>query len=266
MHTQESLIHDMKELDINDESTLLVHSSYKSIGEVDGGPETVLDTLSTYMKDGLLVLPTHTWEYINKENPVFDVRKSPSNVGILTEKFRHRSNVYRSEHPTHSVAALGEEAGSFTEGEYRHDTPCARGSVWGKLVDRNAQILLLGVDLTKNTYIHGIEEWVDVPNRITDAHENLYSILYSGEKVHVPSRRHSGSHVSDHYWKVDEILLEEGAMKKGTFGDAEVRVVDAKKAADLLTELLTENPDLFSDNEPLSDQWRWYFRNKLTES
>jgi len=262
MHTEKSLLHDLKDLNINGERTLLVHSSYKSIGEVEGGPDTVLDSLSTYMKDGLLVLPTHTWEYIGKEDRVFDVRKSPSNVGMLTEKFRHRKNVWRSEHPTHSVAALGEDARSFTEGEYRHDTPCARASVWGKLVDRQAQILLIGVDLTKNTSIHGIEEWIDIPNRITDSHEDLYSILYSGEKVHVPSRRHSGSHVSDHYWKVDEILLEEGAMKKGTFGDAEVRVVDAKKTAVLLTELLTAKPDLFSDNEPLSKEWRHYFQNK----
>ncbi|MER2063332.1 MAG: AAC(3) family N-acetyltransferase [Alkalibacterium sp.] len=266
MHTHESLNKDLEKLEIDKEGTLLVHSSYKSIGDVEGGPDTVLDALSTYMTDGLLVLPTHTWEYINKETPVFDVKTSPSNVGILTEKFRHRENVHRSEHPTHSVAALGQEAERFTEGEYKHETPCARDSVWGKLVDREAQIMLLGVDLTKNTYIHGIEEWLDIPNRVTDSHEDLYSILYSGEKVHVPSRRHYGLSWSDHFWKVDEILIEEGAMRKGSFGDAEVRIVDARETAELLTELLEKNPDLFSDNEPLSDEWRYYFKNKHSES
>lgn len=260
MHTKETLINDLTDLNVDPEGTLLVHSSYKSIGEVAGGPDTVLDSLSEYMKDGLLVLPTHTWEYINKENPVFDVNESPSNVGILTEKFRKRDHVYRSEHPTHSVGALGQDAQSFTEGEYKHETPCARDSVWGKLVDRNAEILLVGVDLTKNTYIHGIEEWLDIPGRVTDTHEDLYSVLHTGEKVHVPSRRHYGLSWSDHFWKVEDILLEEGAMKKGTFGDAVVRVVDAKKTAALLTEMLQANPDLFSDNEPLTDEWRYYFR------
>ncbi|SFB98312.1 aminoglycoside 3-N-acetyltransferase [Alkalibacterium subtropicum] len=266
MHTKESLIPDLKQLDINVEGTLLVHSSYKSIGAVKGGPDAVLDTLSAYMKAGLLVLPTHTWEYINKENPVFDVRRSPSNVGILTERFRRRPNVFRSEHPTHSVAALGKEAESFTKEEYRHDTPCARQSVWGKLVDRDAKILLIGVDLTRNTFIHGIEEWVDTPGRMTESYEDLYSVLRTGEKVRVPSRRHSGSHASEHYWKVEEILLEEGAMSRGTFGDADVRVVDARKTADLLTELLLKNSDLFSDNEPLADEWRYYFQNKHSKS
>lgn len=262
MHTKESLLNDLRKLKLNPEGTLLVHSSYKSIGEVAGGPETVLDSLSAFMKDGLLVLPTHTWEYINQENPVFDVENSPSNVGILTEKFRQRENVSRSEHPTHSVAALGSDAQTFTEGEYKFDTSCARESVWGKLVDRQADILLLGVDLTKNTFMHGIEEWIDIPGRMTDTHEDLYSILNSGEKVHVPSRRHQGLSWSDHFWKVEEILLEQGAMEKGTFGDATVRVVDAEKTAELLTELLQANPDLFSDNEPLADKWRYYFKNQ----
>ncbi|GEK91920.1 AAC(3) family N-acetyltransferase [Alkalibacterium kapii] len=262
MHTKVSLINDLKKLDINSKGTLLVHSSFKSIGEVEGGPDTVLDSLSTYMKEGLLVLPTHTWEYIDKDNPVFDVLQSPSNVGMLTERFRKRESVYRSEHPTHSVAALGKDAKEFTEGEYKHDTPCARGSVWGKLLDRSAQILLIGVDLTKNTFIHGVEEWVNTPGRIKDTHVDLYSVLYSGEKVRVPSRRHAGSSSSDHYWKVEEILLEEGAMRKGAFGDAIVRLLDAEKTALLLSELLVKNPDLFTRNEPLSDKWRYYFQNQ----
>ncbi|MDN6193702.1 MAG: AAC(3) family N-acetyltransferase, partial [Alkalibacterium sp.] len=61
MHTKTSLMDDLKQLNIKKQGTLLVHSSYKSIGDVKGGPATVLDSLSRYMKEGLLVLPTHTW-------------------------------------------------------------------------------------------------------------------------------------------------------------------------------------------------------------
>ncbi len=259
MHTKESLMKDLERLNIKKEGTLLVHSSYKSIGDVEGGPDTVLDALSEYMKDGLLVLPTHTWEYIKKDNPVFDVNNSPTNVGILTELFRKREGVIRSEHPTHSVAALGKDAKEFTAGEYKHETPCARTSVYGKLVDRDAQVMLLGVDLTRNTYIHGIEEWIDIPGRVTDSHEMLYSILHTGEKVPVPSRRHYGLSWSEHFWKVEDMLIEEGALYKGQFGDATVRIDNPVKTTELLTELLKANPDLFSDNEPLEDKWRHFF-------
>ena len=47
------------------------------------------------MKDGLLALPTHTWSYINKENPLFSVNESSTCIGILTELFRQRENVVR---------------------------------------------------------------------------------------------------------------------------------------------------------------------------
>lgn len=82
MHTKTGLFEQLKALEINPSGTLLVHSSLKSIGEVQGGADTVLDVLSEYMKDGLLVLPTHTWSYINATNPRFDVLNSLSASGF----------------------------------------------------------------------------------------------------------------------------------------------------------------------------------------
>lgn len=251
MHTKFSLMRELERLGIDRTGTLLVHSSMKSIGEVEGGAETVLDALSEYMVSGLLVLPTHTWSYIHADNPKFEVDNSPSCVGILPELFRKRDGVIRSYHPTHSVAARGKDAASFTEGAERLDTPCHRESVWGRLLDRRATILLVGVDLRRNTFIHGIEEWVDVPDRLTEKHEALYSVLGDGTEIPVPSRRHKGPASSEFFWKVDDLLEERGAMFKGVWGDAAVRVCDTTKLYDILGPMLRTNPDLFLDNEPL---------------
>lgn len=120
------------------------------------GANTGLDALSEYMKDGLLVLPTHTCSYIIAENPRFSVTDSPSCVDILTDLFRKRCGIVRSWHPTHSVAALGKSAEEFTIGQERFDTPCTRKSCWGKLFDYKATFLLIGVDLRRCTYIHSI--------------------------------------------------------------------------------------------------------------
>lgn len=256
MYTQAELLTQLEQLGIDKDGTLLVHSSFKSMGPIEGGPDTVLDSLSTFMKEGLLVLPTHTWRYINADNPVFHVENSPTNVGILTELFRKRPGVVRSLHPTHSVGALGKDAEAFVSGDEKCDTPCARESVWGKLLDQKAQIMLLGVDLTRNTFIHGIEEWVDIPGRMTDTHEELYSVRADGTKIKVPSRRHCGLSWSEHFWKVDDVLLATGAMWMGKLGDADVRICDTVKLTEVLTEMLHEFPDLFSDNEPLPDSIR----------
>ncbi|WP_339269006.1 AAC(3) family N-acetyltransferase [Paenibacillus sp. FSL K6-1330] len=251
MHTMESLMKQLEQLGIDSKGTLLVHSSMKSMGPVEGGADTVLDALTAYMIDGLLVLPTHTWSYINADNPKFYVDQSSSCVGILPELFRKRPGVVRSLHPTHSVAALGQDSIAFTNDDHRFDTPCARGSAWGKLLDRRATILLVGVDLKRNTFIHGVEEWVDIPGRLTNDHEMLYTVLPDGTEIPVPSRRHCGLSWSEHFWKVDEVLEGQGAMHKGRLGDAVVRVCDAAKVANIITEMLKDNSDLFSDNLPL---------------
>ncbi len=67
MHSKQSLLEQIKVLGIKPQDTLLIHSSMKAIGEVDGGADTVLDAFSEYLAPGLLVLPTHTWRQINAE-------------------------------------------------------------------------------------------------------------------------------------------------------------------------------------------------------
>lgn len=156
----------------------------------------------------------------------------------ITGAVQKTSSVVRSWHPTHSVAALGVDAEAFTAGDERWDTPCARGSVWGKLLDRKAEIVLLGVDLRRNTFIHGIEEWVDIPGRMTDSHEELYTVTPGGDEIMVPSRRHCGLSWSEHFWKVERELEEGGAMHKGNFGDALVRVCGTVETTDILSLML----------------------------
>src|SRR5699024_290023 len=240
-------------MNIDSEGTIIIHSSMKSIGEVEGQADTVLDAFSEFMKDGLLVFPTHTWAHINEEQPKFYVEETPTNIGILTELFRKRPDVVRSLHPTHSVAALGDGAEEFVAGDEQFDTLIARGSSWGKLLERESNMLLIGVDLTRNTFIHGIEEWVDIPNRLTDHHEALVTVLPDGTEIHVPSRRHV-SHYSLYYWKVEKLLTEKGAIEYAQFGDAKVLVCDTVKLTNDISMMLEMDPDLFSDNEPLTEE------------
>lgn len=112
--------------------------------------------------------------------------------------------------------------------------------------------MLVGVDLRRNTFIHGIEEWVDIPGRMTAEREQLYTVPPDGTVISVPSRRHCGLNWSEHFWKVDDVLQQEGAMRIGRFGDAEVRICDTVRMTEVLTRMLQANPELFSDNEPLN--------------
>lgn len=261
MYTKQTLKRQLEELGIESTDTILVHSSMKKIGDVEGGADTVLEALSEYMDKGLLVIPTHTWSTINEKHPVFDVENSKTCVGILTELFRKREHVIRSLHPTHSVAALGKDAQAYVADDAMFDTPVAEGSALWKLLERKGKIILMGVNFTSNTFIHGIEEWNNIPGRLTDDHESLYTIKKDGTKISVPSRRHHGLSWSEHYWKVEEVLLERGTISKGKFGEAETIVCDAVKLNEDISKMLQIHGSLFSTNDPLNRETEKIFVN-----
>lgn len=262
MYTKQDILNDIKNIGIKPTDTLLVHSSMKAIGKVEGGADTVLDAFIEYLQDeGLLVFPTHTWEQINDEYNVFNPLTEPSCVGILTNLFMKRPGVIRSLHPTHSVAAIGKDAAEYTAGEEQFDTPCPRKGCWGKLYDRKAKILFLGCNLKKNTFIHGVEEWNNIPDRLMEKPRHLKIIAPDGRVIDRPFRSHyfSGGDISYNYDKILPPFLHYGIAKKGKIGDAESYLCDAVGMADLTTEYLKRNPRLFESDTPIPEDW--YIQN-----
>ncbi len=242
MYTKNNLIESLSKLSINPTGTLLVHLSCKAIGEVEGRGDTVLDALSEYMKNGLLVLPAHTWANVGTENPVMDVLYTPSCVGKLTEMFRKRPNVHRSLHPTHSLSVLGEGAEEFIKGEENINTPCGKNGAYYKLWERNAQILLIGVNFTRNTFIHGIEEWDGAEGSISENKTELYTISKEGNRLYTPQYRHCSRLSSETFSKLEAPALEQGILKIGSFGDASARVMNTQSLRKMVAELLQKDP------------------------
>src|SRR5215475_12262622 len=111
MLTFEDLVEGFRELGVARGDTLLVHSSYKSLGEVQGGPQTVVRALETALgtdQDGTLIMPTFNFDF-NQGKP-WDVRKTRSKMGALTEMVRMDSRAKRVFHPFYSFAILGKHA------------------------------------------------------------------------------------------------------------------------------------------------------------
>ncbi|OJU17312.1 MAG: hypothetical protein BGN88_02025 [Clostridiales bacterium 43-6] len=257
MYTKNDIINSLIDIGIKQTDTLMVHSSMKSIGEVENGADTVLDAFIEYMGDGLLIFPTHTWAQINDQHNTFTPETDPSCVGILSNLFLKRPNVIRSWHPTHSIAARGKDAVEFASGEELWDTSCPRGGCLGKLYDRNAKILFLGCSLKKNTFLHGVEEWNNIPQRRTDTYLQLKIITPNSEVIDRPIRGIYSplGDVSEHYDKMQKPFIYTSIAKKGLIGDAESWLCDAVGMADLTTSFLKRNPDLFADDNDIPTQW-----------
>jgi len=242
MFTKKDLVSNLSEIGIDPHGTLKVHISYKAIGDVVGYADTVLDAFMEYMRHGLLVFPSHTWGSVRTANPVMDVLYTPTCVGALTELFRKRDGVVRSLHPTHSVAAFGADAAEFVSGEEKLTTPCGKGGAYYKLWERDAQILLVGVDFTRNTFIHGIEEWDGAEGTIKAESEDYYVIDQIGRRLHTPQFRHCSRLGSSTFSKLEPFAHSDGILSFGRFGNATTRLVGARDLRCFTADLLKNNP------------------------
>jgi len=268
MYTKEMLKKQLKDMGLNGTETIMVHSSMKSLGEVENGADCVVDALMEFFKDGLLLLPTHTWDQMSEEYNVFDRSTEPACVGIIPNVFMKREGVVRSLHPTHSVAAYGRRAEEYIKGEENSTTPCSPKGCFGRLKDENAKILLIGVTHIRNTFIHSIEESFDVPDRFTENTTKFHIVMPDGSKKTVDMYRHynkvaeeRNQVISDNFDKMKEGYFKTKAAKAVKLGDAECILCDAKKLFKVTKRVLKKDKDAFIGRDVIPA--KWYKKSKI---
>jgi aminoglycoside 3-N-acetyltransferase len=250
MNTYKSLFSELESMPINRSGVLTVHISYKNVGETAGGANTVLDVLCDFMKDGLLVIPAFTWSIINEKNPIMDICNTPVCVGIIPELFRRRKNVVRSLHPTHSLCVQGHYAKDFIANEEKALSPCPKNFAFYKLYETDAQILLAGVNFTRCTFIHGIEEWFGAYGILHKQLQDLYVKAPDGKIYHTPQHRHAAPLGSETFWKAEAPALKSGAMNEYTFGNSIAKLVSAKCLCDTISPIIRQNSKFFYTATP----------------
>lgn len=172
--TVETLAADFRRLGVKEGMTLLMHSSFKSLGPwVAGGPAAVILALEEVLgREGTLVMPTQSsdltdpagwsnppvpedwWQTIREQMPAYDPDLTPlSGMGVIPDTFRKQRGVRRSGHPVHSFAAWGKHRDKIIGG---HELEFAFGehSPLARIYDLNGSVLLLGVDSLNNTSLH----------------------------------------------------------------------------------------------------------------
>jgi aminoglycoside N3'-acetyltransferase len=152
--------------------TVVVHSQLSRLGYVQGGPSMVIDTLmETVGSEGCIVMPTYPTRNAGavylEEGHVFDVNKTPSAVGVLTEVFRTWPGVQRSLHPTNPVSAWGKDAGKIIEGHELSLTPYGDEAPYGRLARMEDSYNLM-LETPVLSLLHHLQERVDFPNYTLD--------------------------------------------------------------------------------------------------
>jgi|SRR5882672_897548 len=89
----------------------------------------------------------------------FDVRRTPSQMGLVTELFRRWPGVMRSLHPTHSVCAVGPLAYELLATHHLSPWACGELSPFGIMGQRKTAIVGLGTEYSRSlTQVHSAEE------------------------------------------------------------------------------------------------------------
>lgn len=250
----------LEKLGITAGDTVLVHSSLRSLGQLENGADTVIRGFEDVIgKQGTLVMPTLCQVDFNNSYKTWYMDK-PSDTGYLTEYFRKLPYVYRSDHATHSVAARGRNAYKLTceHGAYGpHLCPYgeyafADSSPWLKMYEMGAKTVFIGVSTMFNTMKHTVEAryMEDILFRVRD--EQVRQELRS----QVATFGHwTGKEIWSAYdaEKMQERLDAMGLVRHQPCGDTELLCMDMKQSCDAAYEILRSEPEKWCNEATM--QW-----------
>jgi len=252
-----SMTDDLEDLGVGGGDTVLVHTSLSSLGWVCGGAPAVVDALQrTVGEDGTIVMPTHSpgnmepssmssppvpeswYETIRDQMPPYRPAVTPTQgMGAVAECFRSCPGVIRSNHPQHSFAAWGADAGDITA-DHSLEYSLGEGSPLARVYERDGDVLFLGTDHATNTSIHLAEYRADL-DIATKACAS--AMLVDGERKWV---EWEDIDFTDEDFDACGAAFERehpDAVETGTVGVAEAKRIDQPTLVDFAAEWFEQN-------------------------
>lgn len=177
-----------------------------------------------------LVVPTYDYSFTS--SGVFDMRTRRTDLGALSNEILRRENWFREATPVFSHAAL--------EGHIPASTnPFSTNSIFHTLANTDSQIYLLGVDVSKMTFIHYVEDRAGIPYRYQ---KTFNGILISDEGLRETSvsfhvRPLSGI-VSYDFEKISDLLIRRKVMHQLR---SRSYVLRAREVMETLTEAMDKD-------------------------
>ncbi len=228
--TRRDISEALRALGLRPGAVVFMHSSLSSIGEVDGGADTVVDAvLDALGPEGTLAVPTFC-SINRRRGQTFEPDATPSEVGQITNALRSRPEAFRSPHIWQSMSAVGKRAEEMMS-VHRPAAWAADGPFW-RLYEWDAYIMLLGVPYFRSTFWHLIEQmvqpgyarWKASTGRIKnkDGSESPLEEITFGPRP---------GHIHD-FNKFGARMEARGLVRVGAVGNAVARLYRARDALD----------------------------------
>jgi aminoglycoside 3-N-acetyltransferase len=246
-YTPEALEQAIRRLDIAVGDTILVHSGYRRTSGFRGNPGEVVDCLLRAVgTDGNLLMMSMPYRgssqrYI-ETNPLFDVVRSPSAVGVISEVFRRRDNVLRSLSPLHPVLACGPLAAWFVADHDKTPWSCGKGSPFDRFLQVGGKFLFFDAPYSSMTFMHFVEDAFreQLPVPLYDATPALVRARDgAGRDLQVRQFFFSQEARQRRYFRpIEEQLTRDGRLKARRVGNTRLLSVSASAVVECASGLV----------------------------
>lgn len=220
---------------------LLVHSSLRAIGPLEGGAEGLLNALrNTVGEEGTIAMPSFCYSWGIPE-PYFDVHSTPGKTGKLTEIFRQQPGTIRSLHPTHSVIACGKRAEEFLA-QHMETEAFGINSPIDRIAQAGGYVLLLGVTHTANSTIHVGEAYASVRKfHSTDGPLPFANVLLPDGRI-ISHQIDCSSSCSRAFNAVDHVMRNHDMIMDLTIGSGWCYLMKGLDIINVVKEMINEKP------------------------
>jgi aminoglycoside N3'-acetyltransferase len=234
--TRAAITAQLHALGVRPATVLLVHTSFRAVRPIEGGPLGLIDALRDALgPEGTLVMPSWGAD----DDAPFDPTTTPAapSLGVVAETFWRLPGVRRSDH-FHAFAAAGPRAAEITADPLPLPPHIPESPV-GRVHELDGQVLLLGVGHEADTTLHLAELVAGVPYRVP----KHCTVLGDGRPVRVEYGEND--HCCERFGLADEWLRARGLQAEGRVGHAQARLVRARDVVALAVERLERDPLVF---------------------
>jgi len=243
MLTRRELLQGFAQAPIRAGDTVMVHTSYRSLGGVEGGAEMVIDVLSELVgPSGTLLFPAFNFQSWT-ETHYFDILETPSKMGMITELARLRPGSLRTPHPIYSFSVIGPRAREFAGTEDRE--AYGPNSAFARFHKSNGTILSIGLDFNNTFSMH---HYVEYNTGCDYRRVKEFSGVYVGYDREPRVKTYSmfvrrDERVKTYIVPGMEDLLAAGVIKEVRVGAAKVHSAGAKEFFDSMSVIVREHPE-----------------------
>ncbi len=237
--TLEDLKKELISLEIKNGDILFIHSSWRSFIGFSINPQDFIDLLFDLVgKEGTILMPAYGYK-----DEIFDISKTNSRAGVISEIFRNNDGVLRSNNPHFSVCAKGKDAKNLIEKHGESEYAFDNKSPYYLALEKKSKILLVGLGKVphKHTIFHcatySLKDEVDYYKRIFDFRRKIQvkensQIIYKEIIDRIPECKNDFKKMRKAFQK-----LPLKSVRKSRIGYLDLIIYDANDAYNIVREM-----------------------------